>query len=918
MLKSLFAGTPKWQSPNLDERLAAVAELASDDSALATMATSDISPKVRAAAIARCEDVALLRNATDDVDSSVRDAASTRWATLAVGTAPDENLPLAVLAAILRDDTSGPWHDVAMRRAAKDLPSWLTTGAPLPSKLNAIAQATDLATLEHLHRYWRDHDRRLGKACGDRLEQLRAEDRNAQEADVLLAQMQSWHDADEVPLTRLVDAQRSWAKLTVDGDRQAIFDRVIAGLQHRMQNEAASRRMHEALAMQIAGLSLKSKRAAELASDELITLAADATQAQGSPVLDAGLAQQLQQVHAAVAREQQARERNAVGEALLATMPASAGLTIDADSTEPIESAEKAKIDSPVLAQEAADADAPDPSGADSIQAMPSASAVRANTDSTGASHVDAHAEWLGKWNAWLATVDAETRERFEQRLQASLGTVAATKPTRTPIARADDSDLATAKATLDKLAELIAAGDVRGARHNATKLFQQFTAKRFPKPEEQRLHQLDGEVKRLESWLRWSDGQARDALTAKVEALKESPLPPDQLAKEVRAIQEEWKALDKTHGGAPKPKWDKFNALCKVAYAPAKAHFDALRKQRVQNASGREKIIEAMIALAKDAESKVADALSQDWHAIEARKSDLFEQWKKAGGVANAAWKTLDKQFDDALKQLDTALDAAREPEIARRRRLIIAAEELARAEPSRETTDATITLQRRWSSERAPTLPHLRRKDEQRLWDEFKKHTDAVFKARDSQRDQVKAQFSEATKARFAIIDELRALVNAEDGKLIDAGLASARAQWRGLPAVERERSRDMERKFDDAVALVRRRAALLARGTVVAAMQQTLGRIGSADSSDKVVAASIIDAELIAGVDSPPEIAAARRMQQLRWLSERRQLPGTADARISALRTLLESLGASGAKISNGERQRLDRAIAAAAAS
>ncbi len=670
--------------------------------------------------------------------------------------------------------------------------------------------------------------------------------------------------------------------------------------------------------MQIAGLSLKSKRAAELASDELITLAADATQAQGSPVLDAGLAQQLQQVHAAVAREQQARERNAVGEALLATMPASAGLTIDADSTEPIESAEKAKIDSPVLAQEAADADAPDPSGADSIQAMPSASAVGANTDSTGASHVDAHAEWLGKWNAWLATVDAETRERFEQRLQASLGAVAATKPTRTPIARADDSDLATAKATLDKLAELIAAGDVRGARHNATRLFQQFTAKRFPKPEEQRLHQLDGEVKRLESWLRWSDGQARDALTAKVEALKESPLPPDQLAKEVRAIQEEWKALDKAHGGAPKPKWDKFNALCKVAYAPAKAHFDALRKQRVQNASGREKIIEAMIALAKDAESKVADALSQDWHAIEARKSDLFEQWKKAGGVANAAWKTLDKQLDEALKQLDTALDAAREPEIARRRRLIIAAEELARAEPSRETTDATITLQRRWSSERAPTLPHLRRKDEQRLWDEFKKHTDAVFKARDSQRDQVKAQFSEATKARFAIIDELRALVNAEDGKLIDAGLASARAQWRGLPAVERERSRDMERKFDDAVALVRRRAALLARGTVVAAMQQTLGRIGSADSSDKVVAASIIDAELIAGVDSPPEIAAARRMQQLRWLSERRQLPGTADARISALRTLLESLGASGAKISNGERQRLDRAIAAAAAS
>ena len=438
-----------------------------------------------------------------------------------------------------------------------------------------------------------------------------------------------------------------------------------------------------------------------------------------------------------------------------------------------------------------------------------------------------------------------------------------------------------------------------------------------FPKLEEQRLNELDGEVKRLESWLKWSDGQARDGLMAKAEALKGSPLPPDQLAKEIRAIQDEWKALDKKNGGAPKPKWDKFNAVCKEAYAPAKAHFDSLRKQRNENASGREKIIDAMAALGDEAAAPLTEGQTRDWHDLEKRKSALFDQWKKGGGVANAAWKALDEKFDVALKKLDSALDGAREPEIARRKRLIAQAEELAKATPSRETTDATITLQRRWAAERPQNLPHLRRKDEQKLWDDFKKHTDAVFKARDAQRDQVKAQFSEATKARYAVIDEVKALANGDDAKAIDAGIAATRTKWRNLPFVEREKARDLDRKFDDALAAAKKRATVLSRGSVIEAMKNTLAAITATEAADKTAAALVIDAELIAGIDSPAEIATARRMQQLRWLSERRQLPTAPDAKITAIRTLLGAFNATGAKITLGERERLTRAIEAVGA-
>ena len=76
-------------------------------------------------------------------------------------------------------------------------------------------------------------------------------------------------------------------------------------------------------------------------------------------------------------------------------------------------------------------------------------------------------------------------------------------------------------------------------------------------------------------------------------------------------------------------------------------------------------------------------------------------------------------------------------------------------------------------------------------------------------------------------------------------------------------------------------------------------------------------VIDAELISGIDSPAEIATARRMQQLRWLSERRQLPTAPDAKITAVRTLLGAFNATGAKITLGERERLTRAIEAVGA-
>lgn len=957
MLKTLFGGAPKWQSPNADERLTAVAELAADDDNLKTLATSDADVRVRVAAVTRLTDAAILKRALDDADADVRTAAAKAWGASLNGQVTND-LPLAVVAAAIREDSPIEAKAIASKLASGDLAAWLASSAPLSLKLDAINATADVTLLDKLHHFWRDHDKRLGKACHERVLALQSGAQAAQEADVLLAQMETWSTADEVPLTKLIEAQRAWAKLAVDDERKVRFEKMNAALQAKMQSESQSRRLHEALAMQIAGLTLKSKRVGEMTADELRALASESTTAQGSPALDAALAQQLQGVHAAIAAEQQLREKNAAGEELLASLPAHPGAS-PKKKREPkksetaslpvenggefevaTETAAESVVDTPPAEASAVSADEPSATEAAEVtrevpvaettvaaEPQPTAASVESKDDALDAeiaahaakvaTYKTAHSEWKAKWDAWLTTVDAATKEKFEKRLAALDRPAKEAKPERAMTARADEADVTKANESLAKLAELIAAGDVRGSRNAASMLYKAFTAKRYPKPEEARLHELDGEVKRLESWLKWSDGQARDGLFARLEALKASPLPPDALGKEVRAIQEEWKALDKKNGGAPKPKWDKFNALAKEAYAPAKAHFDALRKQRGENAQGREKVIADMQALADEASAPLVEGEKRDWLALEKRKLDLFDAWKKAGSVNNAAWKALDDKFDVPLKQLDNALDTARAPELARRKKLIARAEELAKATPSRETTEATIAIQRQWAAERIVGVPHLRRKDEQKLWDEFKKHTDSVFKARDTQRDAMKAQFSEATKARFEVIDEVKALANGDDAKAIEAAIGAARNKWRNLPLADRDKGRDLDRKFDDAVIAARRRATVLSRGSVIEAMKATLEKIAATESADKTAAGLVIDAELIAGIDSPAEIATARRMQQLKWLSERRQLPTAPDAKIQAIRTLLGAFNATGAKITLGERERLVRAIEAVGA-
>src|SRR5206468_6611664 len=162
------------------------------------------------------------------------------------------------------------------------------------------------------------------------------------------------------------------------------------------------------------------------------------------------------------------------------------------------------------------------------------------------------------------------------------------------------------------------------------------------------RLAHLRAELKRLSDWARWGGNVSREELIRNVEALPTQNLPMSELAKKVGSTRDRWKALDSLSGAAPKSLWERFDAACTAAYAPAAAHFKHLAEERHSNAARGEKLVE-------EARAEVARLQSgeAEWKHVAGTVQRLRLAWSHLGAIDRKEKKRLDGLFTDALNVL-------------------------------------------------------------------------------------------------------------------------------------------------------------------------------------------------------------------------------------------------------------------------
>ncbi|MDE2415219.1 MAG: DUF349 domain-containing protein [Comamonadaceae bacterium] len=268
----------------------------------------------------------------------------------------------------------------------------------------------------------------------------------------------------------------------------------------------------------------------------------------------------------------------------------------------------------------------------------------------------------------------------------------------------------------------------------------------------EHRVHSALVAAGELEGWQRWSADQLRESLVARAEALLNRPegqaLGGRKMQETLRQLREQWKQADQ---GAPANHglWKKFDDACNAAHKVVEAWLERVRAEGAEHRAQRMALIEEVKAWAQEQ----AGAAAADWKQTNRALHQFGERWRAGGHVSEKMFAELQPLWKQALAAAAEPLEAAQKASLDLRQAMIAEATALGAAASLR--IDAVKALQQRWQAE-AQSVP-LDRKQEQKLWDAFRKPLDEAFNRKSAERERSATELS--TRDR-AVLDASKAL--------------------------------------------------------------------------------------------------------------------------------------------------------------
>ncbi len=287
-----------------------------------------------------------------------------------------------------------------------------------------------------------------------------------------------------------------------------------------------------------------------------------------------------------------------------------------------------------------------------------------------------------------------------------------------------------------------------------------------------------------LEGWQRWRADQLREELVGKAEALLKRPegqaLGGRKMQESLRELRELWKQTDQ--GGVPNHGlWKRFDEACNQAYKVVEAWLEKVRAESAEHRAKRLALIEELKTWA----AAHATASGADLKAINRDLHQFAERWREAGHLSEKAFAEMQPQWKAAMQAAAAPLEAAQKLSLQNRQAMIDEATALGAAPVLR--IDAVKALQQRWQAE-AHAVP-LDRRQEQKLWDAFRKPIDEAFARKSASREQASAAMSEHDKAVLQASQALDAANASGDAQAIRAAMSALEAVLNGAaqaPAV------------------------------------------------------------------------------------------------------------------------------------
>ncbi len=317
-----------------------------------------------------------------------------------------------------------------------------------------------------------------------------------------------------------------------------------------------------------------------------------------------------------------------------------------------------------------------------------------------------------------------------------------------------------------------------------------------IPKGIQNKIDDFEAQLAKLGDWHEFAVTPKKEALIVQMQSLANSSMNPETLATKIHELQDSWKEVSKGVQQQDDELWQQFQQASAIAYAPCKDFFEAQAAERDNNLEKRRELVKQLQQYLQG-----YDFANAVWKDVEQTLKTARAEWQNYWPVPRKAGNELQKEFENLMEQLFNKITAEYEHNKNAKQALVEQAQSLVNSTDSRSTTETAKQLQAQWKA-----IGKSWHKEDQQLWQEFRKHCDAVFALRNQ-------AFEAAKEQRLAIVNQAEQLIaqlhaiaekSAEAITVAKADIDNIAAQFNALE-LPKEAAKQLHNKFHAAIAAI-----------------------------------------------------------------------------------------------------------------
>ncbi|WP_039913214.1 DUF349 domain-containing protein [Cellvibrio mixtus] len=271
-----------------------------------------------------------------------------------------------------------------------------------------------------------------------------------------------------------------------------------------------------------------------------------------------------------------------------------------------------------------------------------------------------------------------------------------------------------------------------------------------LPKAIQAKVDDFEAQLIKLGDWHEFAVTPKKEALIEQMRALANNQINPEALATRIHDLQDSWKEVSKGAQQQDDDLWQQFQQASALAYAPCKEFFEAQAAEREANLIKRRELVSQLHQYLNG-----YDFANAVWKDVEQTLKTARAEWQNYWPVPRKAGNDLQKEFEGLMEQLFGKITHEHESNKIAKQQLIEQAEALSNSNDSRTAAEQIKLLQGQWK-----TIGKSWPREDHQLWQEFRKHCDAVFAKRSEAFEAAKEQRQAITTRAEEIIAQLNQL--------------------------------------------------------------------------------------------------------------------------------------------------------------